>query len=151
MFKHLTDFAYKRNVKEAIGFYLAFLFLIILLAGLLAGLIGLLAGQEESFKLGLRIGNIVAIVVIIGISILILKNKNLLGDFGYIILILLSGLLAYFGGGLLGLIPIAFLTTRESQESLINGPSETKTSQPSSTTAPPVSTSDEVIQEAESN
>lgn len=115
MFKNLTDFAYKRKVKEAIGFYLAYLFLIILLSGLFGGLMGLLTGQDN-FEFGMRVGNIVAIVVVLGISVLILKKKNLLDNFGHIILILLSGLLAFFGGGLLGLIPVAFLTTKEGQK-----------------------------------
>lgn len=150
MFKNLTNFAYKRDIKEAIGFYLAYLFLIILLATLFGGLMGLLA-DLDSFKFGMSVGNIVAIVMAIGISILILKKKNLLGNFGFIVLVLLSGLLAFFGGSLLGLIPAAFLTTRESQESLTSKPSEAEVSQSSGTATPPVSTPSDVNQEAESN
>jgi hypothetical protein len=150
MFKHLTDFAYKRSFKEAIGFYLAYLFLIILLAALLGGLMGLIAGQEDSFEFGLRVGNIVAIVVTMGISLLILRKKGFLGNFGYIILIILSGLLAFFGGGLLGLIPVAFLTTRDGQENLTNNSSKIEAAQPLDSTSS-VSTPRDVNQETESS
>jgi len=150
MFKNLTNFVYKRNVKEAIGFYIAYLVLVILVAMVLGGIFELVTG-DESFEFGLRIGNVVAIIASVGLFFLILKKKNLMGRFGYIILGLISGLLAFYGGGLLGLIPVAFLTTRESQESLTSKPSEAEVSQPSGTATPPVPTPSDVNQETGSN
>jgi hypothetical protein len=64
------------------------------------------------YNLGLIIGNIVAIVVSLGVSFLILKEKNLLGNFSFVLLAFFSGVLAIFLGGLGGLIPAAYLTTK---------------------------------------
>ncbi|MBU0569816.1 hypothetical protein KKB40_03470 [Patescibacteria group bacterium] len=75
--------------------------------------VGVLVTQNDTFDFGLRIGNIIAIIISIGLSFLILKEKKLLSNFGFILLALLSGLLALFIGGLGGLIPAAFLTTRK--------------------------------------
>lgn len=115
MFNNLANFAYKRNWKEAIGFYLAFL-----LVGLIFGAIGgALSGIQskattfsEGFNAGLGIGVIVGVVYSLIISFIVLVQRKLYSNFGYIILALLSGLLAVFGGGLLGMIIPAFMTTR---------------------------------------
>lgn len=111
VFKNLTDFSYKRTGKEALGFYLGYLVLIIVVGAILGGTLGLAFG-EQSFELGLRVGNIIAILVALGLSFMILSKKGLMNDFGMILLALLSGLLAFIGGGLLGLIPAAYLSTK---------------------------------------
>ena len=111
IFNNLTDFGYQRSTKEAIGFYIAYLFLIIIFGLLLAfGLSSIM--QNNNYNFGLIIGNIVAIVVSLGVSFLILKEKKLLGNFGFILIASLSGVLAVFLGGLGGLIPAAYLTTK---------------------------------------
>jgi len=111
MFKNLTDFSHKRSGKEAFGFYLAYLVLIMLLGGLLGGIMGLVMGGG-SFELGLRLGNLTAVLVVLGLSFAVLAKKNLMGNFGMILVAVVSGLLAFLGGGLLGLIPTAYLTTK---------------------------------------
>lgn len=111
MFKNLINFSYQRNTKEAIGFYMAYLALMVATA-IILGSMGSLVTQNNTFNFGLRIGNIVAIIVSLGLSFIILKDKKLLGNFGFILLILLSGLLAIFFGGLGGLVPAAYLTTK---------------------------------------
>ena len=113
MFKNLANFSYVRNVKGAVGFYLAYLLFTIILGTLLATVLGLLFNRT-SFGFGLRIGTFTAIVVSVGLSFLILKNKNLTSNFVYVLLSLLAGLLALLGGGVLGLIPTAYLSTRNS-------------------------------------
>lgn len=115
MFKHLTEFGYTRNAKEAIGFYIAHLILIMLVSALLAPVLGMMMNiaDTDSFNFGLKIGKITAAVITTVIAFLILKEKKLLDNFGYILLALLSGILAVFIGGLGGLIPVAFLTTRK--------------------------------------
>lgn len=113
MFKNLFNFSYKRSLIEAIGFYIAYLVTIILGSAVLAALLGLVTGNENSFGFGFRIGNIVAIITSLSLSFIILKNRNLFGNFFYTLLFLLSGLLAYLGGGILGLIPVSFLSTRQ--------------------------------------
>ena len=111
MFKNLTDFSYKRTGKEALGFYIGYLVLIVVVGAILGGILGLVLG-EESFEIGLRVGNILAILATLGLSFLILSKKKMMNNFGMILLALLSGLLAFVGGGLLGLIPTAYFTTK---------------------------------------
>jgi len=113
MFKHLTNFSYKRNAKEAIGFYIAYLVLIMIVGALLASALGIVMDTSDSFTFGLKVGNVTAIIITTVVAFLILKEKKLLSNFGYILLALLSGILAVFLGGLGGLIPVAFLTTRK--------------------------------------
>jgi hypothetical protein len=113
MFKHLTDFGYKRNAKEAIGFYIAYLILIMISGALLAGALAIIINEPDNFELGLRVGSITAMVITLGVAFLVLKAKKLLGNFGYILLVLLAGILAIFAGGLGGLIPVSYLTTRK--------------------------------------
>jgi membrane protease YdiL (CAAX protease family) len=110
IFNNLADFDYQRSIKEAIGFYIAYFFLAIILAVFLA-LVLSATMQNNIYDFGL-IGNTVAIIVSPGVSFLILKEKKLLGNFGFILLALLSGLLAIFLGVLGGLIPAAYLTTK---------------------------------------
>ena len=111
MFGNLTDFAYKRSGKEAFGFYLAYLVLIIVSAGLLGGVIGLVMG-EEGIAVGMRVGNLIAVFMCLAVSFVLLSKKKLTGNFGLILLALLSGVLAFLGGGILGLIPAAYITTK---------------------------------------
>lgn len=104
---------------EAIGFYLAYLLLGIILGGIIGGISGALFAKEDTFQAGFEIGSKVGVVVSVTyclvISYMVLKNKNLLSNFLYLLLGLASGVLATFGGGLLGLLPTAFLTTRGSK------------------------------------
>ena len=81
MFKNLTDFAYKRNRKEALGFYLGYLILIVVVGALAGALFGLASGQEN-FELGLRIGNIIGILASLGLSFAVLSKKGLMNNFG---------------------------------------------------------------------
>ncbi len=111
MFKKLTDFSYKRSGKEALGFYVAYLVLIIISAGLLGGVIGLILG-EEGITLGMRVGNLIAVFMCLAISFVLLSKKRETGNFGFILLALLSGILAFLGGGILGLIPAAYISTK---------------------------------------
>lgn len=109
MFKNLTNFAHKRNGWEVLGFYLAYLLLIIVVALLLGAAVALLDFDTE---VAFRLGNAFAIIICLVLSFMVLKQKKLTGNFGLILVALLSGVLAFIGGGILGLIPVAFLTTR---------------------------------------
>ncbi len=111
MFANLTVFSYKRDLKEAVGFYIFYLILVALLGGLLAGVFGLIIGND-SFEAGLWFGTVVAMIFSLVLSFLILYKKNLLGNFVYILIALASFLLPLLGGGLLGLIPVAYLSTK---------------------------------------
>ncbi len=105
------NLAHKRSLKEAVGFYLAYLVLIALAAMLLGGVSGFIF-PNASYQAGFNMGNFLAVIAVLVLSFTILTKKRLLGNFGLILVALLSGILALFGGGLLGLIPAAFLSTR---------------------------------------
>ena len=87
MFKKLFDFGYKRNAKEAIGFYFIYLLAFFVIGGLLGGIVGGLAGlfmrmnNNETYQLGLKTGQLLAPVACFLISFSILKAKGLLMGF----------------------------------------------------------------------
>lgn len=116
MFKNLMSFSYERNWKEAIGFYLAY-FLLGLIFGAIAGaLTAIVSGgnsYSQGYNAGLGAGAVVSVVFSLVVSALVLKEKRLYKNFGYIVLAFLSGVLASFGGSLLGLIIPAVLTTKK--------------------------------------
>jgi hypothetical protein len=113
MFNKLTDLKYKRDTKQAFGFYVAYLIGIILLAMVSAAVLGVATGNQDNFQFGLRVGTFVAILSCLGLSFAILQKKKLLQNFGFILLALVSGVLALFGGAIVGLIPVAYFTTRK--------------------------------------
>ena len=114
MFKKLTEFSYKRTALEAVGFYLAWLVLL-LLTGALAGVfIGSAVPPEKALSYSLIAGQTLAFVMCPTLSGLILAQKKLY-SFGYILLVILTGFVALLGA-VCGLIPAAFLTTRKSAQ-----------------------------------
>ena len=112
MFKKLFDFGHKRTKLQALGFYIAYLALIAVIAALLASIMSLLSASTSSFELGARVGIVVGVSGVLILAFLVLSKKKLLNKFGYLLLGLLSGILTLFGGGLIGLIPVAYLTTK---------------------------------------
>lgn len=113
MFTKLTDFKYRRTPKEALGFYVAYLFLISLIGIIVAQLIGSVTLSLQGFDGGIRVWPIISIVSCVTLSYLIVKSKKLINKFGYILLIAISGVLAISGSPLLGLLPTVYLTTRK--------------------------------------
>lgn len=112
MFQHLTDFSFTRSPSQAVGFYLCYLLLIVLAAGLMAGVASIVNPSMDTFEEGARIGGLVAVIAVTAIAIAIVIRKKLT-SFAHLLLIVVSGLLAVFGGGLFGLIPVAWLTTQK--------------------------------------
>lgn len=119
MFKNLTNMQQVRTPREALGFYIAYLFLIILV-GMLASLVIasflMTDGESARFETGLNVGALVATIFSVGLTFLILKEKNLL-HFGYLLALPFIGLLAFYGGGVCGLLPVAYLTTKALEKS----------------------------------
>jgi hypothetical protein len=113
MFSKLFDFRLKRTAKQAFGFYVVYLLLLLLVAMLLGGIVGIISGQ--GFQAGLKVGQLMAIIVCLVLSFVILNYKKSLSP-SNVILALLAGILAMLGGGLLGLIPVAYLTTLAGRE-----------------------------------
>ena len=116
MFKHLMVFGYKRSNKEAVGFYVAWLVFIVILSALAGGITGGFLPPEDTFQdgfhVGLRVGGYIAVAAVLVITFMIVRDKKILTNFSSIILLLLSGVLAFIGGGILGLIIPAYLTTK---------------------------------------
>ncbi len=110
IFNNLTNFAYKRTTKQALGFYIAYLLLIVICGALLGGVSALIVQDPVSFAT--RAGSMLAVVMSVTLAFMLLKAKNLHNNFLFIILALFSGLLALFGGGLLGLIPATYISTK---------------------------------------
>ncbi|MBM2890303.1 hypothetical protein [Leptospira interrogans] len=118
MFKKISDFAYQRSWKEAVVFYIIWLIIIIIFSGLISsiaigllGIVGLKFLPEESFQIGVKIGNFIAVVGCLLISFTILKKKNLHTHIGFILIGFFSGILAVILGGFGGLIPCLYLST----------------------------------------
>ena len=110
MFKNLLDFGVERSGKEAFGFFLAYLLLASILGALIGGTFGLITG-DDSFEVGVQIGNVISIFYCIGLAIAVGHFKGLFFSFSNILLVITSGLLAVFLGALGGLIPVAYLST----------------------------------------
>lgn len=121
MFKDLTKLGYDRSPSQAVGFYLAYMLLLAAVAALISGIIGSFMPDEKSaFDIGLKIGATIAVLSCLALSLMILKEKKQLDNFSLILLSFLSGLIAIFIGGLGGLIPVAYLTTRKSKTNPID-------------------------------
>ena len=98
----------KKSIGQAVGLYL-FGLLVLLLANFIVGSIaGTLFGA--GFNEGLILGAVVSIAVCPLLAFWILKLKSLLTPLN-IVLALIAGVLALFGGALLGLIPSAYFAT----------------------------------------
>ena len=67
------------------------------------------------FDSGLMIGTVGAVIMSPTLSLLVLRAKGQLGHIGFLLAALLSGVGAAFGGLILGLAFVAFLTTRPSR------------------------------------
>ena len=116
MFKEVFVLSKVRTVKEAVGFYLVYF--------LLLGLIGLIImtllseppdSLEEGFQQGQIVGQYFWSIACLVLSFLVLYKKKQLNSVRLILIALLSGAGAVLLGGLLGLIPTAYLTTKESK------------------------------------
>lgn len=114
MFKKLFNYEYERSFTEAIGFYLAYL-IIVFLGGMLSGVIleRLLIsfGFELSYGAAYSFGNFLSIIVVIVLAALIMRAKNAIKHYGYLFIAITAALLAYYGGAIAGLFPVAYLST----------------------------------------
>ena len=106
MFNDLFNFEKQRTGKEALGFYIAY-FLLIAISG---GVIGLVLGVVLGLSTDL-VEWLAAVIICPLLSFQILSKKNLKRNILYIWLCIFSGIGALWLGELLGLIPVAYLTT----------------------------------------
>ena len=113
IFARLTDLRFKRSATQALGFYLAYLFLGILvgfLSGAVAGMLGLI----ENYSSGVDAGALAVIPFCIALSITIGVKKGISLEFKMLVLYMITGICAVFSGALLGLVIPAYLTTFDS-------------------------------------
>lgn len=111
MFDKLSDYKYRRTTSQAIGFYVAYLILIVIVGALAGAVVGPMVSSVDPYNSGVRVGVVTAIVISTLLSYSVASQKRLTKNTKFLLLVLSSGVLAFLGGGLLGLIPTAYLTT----------------------------------------
>jgi hypothetical protein len=116
MFQHLTDFAYQRTKKQAFGFYIAYFALIVAIGGLIGFFIAAISPSQKDT--GGTIFSVVYSLTILAPFLLALTvafSKRIYTQVFVVLLIVLSGVFGSIAGAMLGLIPVAYLTTRENK------------------------------------
>ena len=112
MFKDLGNFGLVRSRSQAIGFYLAYLALLLVIAMIVGMAVGLtLPANSDFYNQGVGIGAVFSALACPFLSYMVLKKKNMLGSFSSFVYIVAAaglGLLA----GILGMIIPAYLTTK---------------------------------------
>jgi hypothetical protein len=115
-----------RTGKQALGFYIVYSLIAMLIVGLV-GMIGYvamgLAGEPRTFtqsyevghKIGATWGIISLLPYVLFISTAIVVKKKL--GIGYYVLCLVNLILTILAGPILGLMPVAFMTTRSAKRS----------------------------------
>jgi serine/threonine protein kinase len=112
-FSYLFKLSHQRSILQAIIFYVVFAVAtfgpLVIVQLVLNVLIGNLAAANE---LGFRIGVLVAATVPFGLSFAILASKRLLAHPIYVVALVASPVLGWFGGVFLGLIVPTLLSAR---------------------------------------
>ena len=127
MFKNLFNFEYKRTGIEALGFYIVYTILFVAFLSLINGVIANIIYPDlktASFHEGVEKGRQTAMIVmpvlllissgILSIAILIAKKIYTVGA---ILLTILAICLTSIFGAIIGVIPIAILTTFDNKNS----------------------------------
>lgn len=122
MFEDLTNFEVKRSWQKAIGFYIAYLALLVLIALVMAVFVGVIFAvpEEGAMNFGIKVGIVVATIGCTGLSYLVLNKKKLLKSFLSLFYLVATFALGFLGGSLLGLLVPAYLTTRESLKAAVS-------------------------------
>lgn len=109
----MEDFGQVKDGQEAIIFYLVYVFSFLVVRAVIWG--GSFFLFRDPILTGFVVSNILAAAVCVLFGYLILRRKAHLDRVDYWGLVLLSGVLGLVGGEFLGLLPVAFLTTRRFQ------------------------------------
>lgn len=113
VFKTFFDYSMVRSWEQAILFYIAHIALFIVIMFFLGMIIGpLVYSPVDAENKGLKLGIICTVIFNAYLSTVIIFCKNYTRSKKYILIGILSPLLAFFGGNLLGILPAAYLTTR---------------------------------------
>lgn len=111
MFKQLQNLSVQRTIKNALGFYIAYCVLGIIL-GLIAGSISTFFELEtgaQQYRSGILLG--VSYISLLAVTVYLKKKLPLLNLF----FVALALPLSFFGGVILGMLPIAYLTTKANE------------------------------------
>ncbi len=112
MFNKLMNFGHERTAPEAVGFYIAYFAIFLIIAGIIGGLSTLTGGtNEEIIERASRFGIVAVTILTLSLAFSVIIKKQLINDFSALALGILAGFCAMLGGALLGLLPVAFLTT----------------------------------------
>lgn len=114
MFSNLTKFEVSRTSQEAVGFYIAYLFLG-LASGFVIGAVAGILNPENAQQAAFQAGSVFAIVVCLTLAISISLKKGLFSSFKAIVVIAITAVLSLLLGMLGGLLPVAYLTTLEKE------------------------------------
>ena len=110
----LIDVKQKKNLSDAVIFYVFYLLISFVLMGFLS-LFGIISGNvatRDAFEMVYSITRIISPIMIILISFYICYKKNSLDQISVILLILLSAFSSLFFLTITGLIVPAYLTTK---------------------------------------
>jgi H+/Cl- antiporter ClcA len=110
MFLNLAKYETERTGKEAVGFYLAYLFLGLML-GFATGFIAGALNPENVKHAAFVAGGIFSVVYCVTLAILIAVKKSQTSSFQTLLIIGITAIASIFLGALGGLIPVAYLTT----------------------------------------
>lgn len=111
--KDLTNLALKRNWKQAILFYIAYLVLGFLIAGLLGGLTGVI--DPDNVEESAEIVGYVAGSIYISVLYFTIYIKKKLNSFLLIILGVITAVINLFFGNIVSMIIVAILTTLDNK------------------------------------
>ena len=116
MFKNLLDLSVKRTGIEILGFYLFYSIAGSIAAGFICGiLIFILYPQSlitnDIQRLASLYGAVAAILYGVGLSIAIIASKRIFNSFKAVLFTIFSVILLFFFGALVGMIPVAYLTS----------------------------------------
>ena len=112
MFKDVFDLSLQRNSRQAAEFYVAYLLMIVMSGAFTALVISLTPFVGPDFVRTSRIGLVLATLSVTTLTALLVKRKNLLGNFSYVLLIFLSAMLTAYGGAFLGLMLTTIISTK---------------------------------------
>ena len=118
MFANLKYLQTKRTAKQALGFYIVFFIILVSITSISGGIIGILfyllsLGTLAQMSQTVRvIASIIAIIIVALLGLLSLRCKKSFNHSVQLALVVIGIALAILFGGMLGLIPIAYLTTK---------------------------------------
>lgn len=111
MLNNIRNLSYRRNSSEAVVFYLVYLLVGIVVSALGAGIItSIISNSDKEFFL--KISSLIIVVFVFNLGFMLLGAKKMTEESKYVVTVVTASFLAYFGGGLLGLVLIAYLTTK---------------------------------------